>query len=228
MGRVPPVEGGGGRIRARPDAERPTRVRPGTGLLGVTDEGDALLSIPSAARDGRDVPLLVSLHGAGGGGEGLGRFRAAAEHGVAMLVPHSRGPTWDLVFGAFGEDVEIIDRALAETFRRVAVDPARIALAGFSDGASYALSLGCTNGDLFSFVIACSPGFFHPDKLVGRPPIFISHGTEDRVLPINDTSRRIVPELRDHGYDVTFVPFDGRHEVPPEIAGRAIDRFLRA
>ena len=31
-----------------------------------------------------------------------------------------------------------------------AVDPARIAVAGFSDGASYALSLGLTNGTLLT------------------------------------------------------------------------------
>jgi len=35
---------------------------------------------------------------------------------------------------------------------------------GFSDGASYALSVGITNGDLFTHVIAFSPGFVAPAR----------------------------------------------------------------
>lgn len=223
-----PGIGDDGRLGARPGDDPPSRVRAGTEPLGVASEGDALLAIPQTARGGTPVPLIVSLHGAGGGGEGLGRFRVAVDRGCALLVPHSRGPTWDLVFGGFGEDVEVIDRALAATFRRVVVDRDRIALAGFSDGASYALSLGVTNGDLFRSVIACSPGFFEPAELRGRPRVFVSHGSDDRVLPIDETSEEIVPELVDLGYDVRFVTFPGRHEVPTEIVDRAVGWFLRS
>jgi phospholipase/carboxylesterase len=64
---------------------------------------------------------------------------------------------------------------------------------GFSDGASYALSLGLTNGDLFRHVIAFSPGFMAPAARRGEPPVFVSHITRDGVLPIGVTSHRIVP-----------------------------------
>jgi phospholipase/carboxylesterase len=228
ISQLPAFDDGEGRLTARPGEDQPRNMRPGQRSLGITSERDALLYVPPEARGGRRVPLLVSLHGAGGGSEGLGRFRFAADRGVAMLVPYSSGPTWDRTFGAFGEDVEMIDRALAATFRRVPIDTERIALAGFSDGASYALSLGLTNGDLFGFVIACSPGYFAPGELQGRPDVFISHGTDDRVLPIDQTSREIVPLLRDADYDVTFVTFHGRHEVPPQILRRAITWFLRS
>ena len=50
-----------------------------------------------------------------------------------------------------------IDRALQTTFRRFAVDAGRLALSSFSDGASYALSLGLTNGALFTHTIALDP-----------------------------------------------------------------------
>jgi predicted esterase len=36
---------------------------------------------------------------------------------------------------------------------------ATLAVSGFSDGASYALSIGPANGDLFTHVMAFSPGF---------------------------------------------------------------------
>jgi predicted esterase len=85
-----------------------------------------------------------------------------------------------------------------------AIDPARVAIGGFSDGASYALSLGLTNGDLFSHVLAFSPGFMAPAGQEGSPRIFVSHGTRDAVLPIDRCSRRIVPTLRRAGYDVAY------------------------
>lgn len=58
----------------------------------------------------------------------------------------------------FGPDVLYLNKALHHVFNRYSIDPSRLAVAGFSDGASYALSLGVANGDLFSHIIAFSPG----------------------------------------------------------------------
>jgi phospholipase/carboxylesterase len=66
----------------------------------------------------------------------------------------------------------------------LAVDAGRLAVEGFSDGASYALSIGLTNGDLLTHVVAFSPGFASPVAYTGKPPVFVSHGTHDEVLPI--------------------------------------------
>jgi predicted esterase len=35
-----------------------------------------------------------------------------------------------------------------------------------------------------------------------------------------------VPALRDAGLDVTYMEFDGGHEVPPAIAAAGLDWFL--
>lgn len=115
--------------------------------------------------------------------------------------------------------------ALERVFQRYAVDPSHLAIGGFSDGASYALSLGLTNGDLFNHVIAFSPGFLAPGERIARPRIFISHGTNDRVLPVA-CSQRIVAVLRDSGYDVTYREFAGPHIVPVGIAHQAVEWFL--
>ena len=121
----------------------------------------------------------------------------------------------------FGPDVVFINKALACTFRRVAIDPKRIALGGFSDGASYALSLGMRNGDLFNALIAFSPGFVSPGKFRGKPRIFVSHGRQDSVLPIDMASREIVPALQKRGYDVDYVEFDGDHTITKDVANKA-------
>ena len=98
---------------------------------------------------------------------------------------------------------------------------------GFSDGASYALSLGITNGDLFTHVLAFSPGFVAPAGQTGAPRIFVSHGTRDGVLPIDRCSRSIVPELKRGGYDVLYREFDGEHSISLEIALEAMGWFTQ-
>jgi phospholipase/carboxylesterase len=182
-----------------------------------------VIQIPASARDA-SVPLLVFLHGATQTGSGmLRRIGPAAEQaGVALLAPDSRGASWDAIRGDFGEDVTFLNRALEFVFARLAADPARVAIGGFSDGASYGLSLGLANGELFPRVVACSPGFVIQAPAHGRPRFFISHGRSDQILPIDQCSRVIVPRLRTMGYDVTFREFEGRHELPPAVAAEGL------
>jgi phospholipase/carboxylesterase len=187
---------------------------------------DGVVHVPpgAAAVAGRPCPLVILLHGAGSTGQAamavLGDL--ADEHGLVLLAPDSRGSTWDVIRGGFGPDVEFIDRALERVFAGCAVDPARIALAGFSDGASYALSLGIGNGDLFTHLLAFSPGFTAPPTPVGRPRVFVTHGVDDGVLPIDRCSRRLVPWLRAAGYEVAYTEFAGGHGVPPDLARAAV------
>ena len=128
---------------------------------------------------------------------------------------------------SYGADVAPLDESLAEVFAHYAVDPERVAVGGFSDGASYALSLGLINGSLFRRIIAFSPGFMKPSRVEGRPAIFISHGVQDQVLPIEVCSRRLVPALRKSGYEVDYVEFRGGHTVPEDLARRAYEALVR-
>jgi predicted esterase len=151
----------------------------------------------------------------------------ADDANLILVAPQSRGSTWDVIMSDYGPDVTYIDQALSKTFGRYAVDPARVAVGGFSDGASYALSLGLINGDLFTHVIAFSPGFMAPTRQQGKPLIYISHGTRDEVLPIDRCSRRIVPQLQRLGYEVNYHEFDGPHTVPGDITREAVGWFTR-
>lgn len=216
-----------GRLSARP--AQPTEAAPaGLQPLGLGTGRDGLLYVPPSYRSEQPAPLALMLHGAGGNAEGglAPLQRLADDAGLILLSPASRRQTWDVIAGGYGLDVAFIDRALEQTFERYAVDPAHVAVGGFSDGASYALSVGITNGDLFTHVVAFSPGFSAPASQVGSPRLFLSHGTRDEVLPIDACSRRIVREVRSAGYDVTYEEFDGPHTVPPEIAREALGWFL--
>lgn len=215
---IEPQQGSDGRLTSRPRANVETSAK-GARALGLDHERDAILQLPTRATSG-PLPLVVLLHGAGQSAEWmLGRLGSASdEAGVAVLAPYSRGSSWDAIRDSFGPDVTFLNRALESVFDTVAVDPERVAVGGFSDGATYALSLGLINGDLFSRVVAFSPGFVIDGTPQGTPRFFISHGEADPILPIGRCSRRIVSDLRKRGYDVTFREFDGGHEIPSDIA----------
>lgn len=187
------------------------------GLHPIPGDGRALLLVPPGLPD-VPVPLVVFLHGSGGDPvRSLPVLQQAAETtGFLLLVPGSASYTWDAVLGRFGPDVSGIDRALAFVFDRFPVDPERVVLSGFSDGASSALSLGLPNGELVRRILAYSPGFVVPGPREGRPSIFISHGRNDEVLPIRRCSRVIVPLLQAEGYDVDYREFGDGHVVPED------------
>jgi phospholipase/carboxylesterase len=219
-----------GPLRSRPARETAEAAPVGLqALQSDAGSGDGYLYVPAGYRREIPAPLVLLLHGAGEDArDGLAQLRGQAdEAGLILLAPGSRGPTWDLILGRgrYGPDVAAIDRALGHAFSRCAVDPARVGVGGYSDGASYALSLGLANGDLFSHVLAFSPGFLAPTGQTGSPRIFVSHGTRDGWLPIDSCSRRIVPRLKRAGYEVRYREFEGGHVVPPGIAREAARWF---
>lgn len=216
------------RLHARPSTAI-TGLEPGLHTLKLRKERDSLLYIPKSANLDKPAPLLVFLHGAGGseqhGIDWLTSF--ADDFAFLLLSPASQGSTWDAIQDGYGPDVRLIDQALTSVFAALPVDARRIGVCGFSDGASYALGLGLSNGDLFGSVLAFSPGFIPPgSQSNGQPRIFVSHGRNDTVLPIASCSRRIVPGLTQAGYNVTYREFEGPHTVPREIMQEATRLFV--
>jgi len=218
-----------GRLTVRPHPPTSSETTTGFGRLGQGNGKDGLVYVPAGYHPERPAPLMLSLHGARGGSRGAVAplVALADQHGWILVAPDSRQRTWDVVLGEFGPDVEWIDEALESVFRRYAIDPQLLAAEGFSDGGSYALSLGLVNGDLFTHVIAFSPGLVVAEERHGKPRVYLSHGTDDPVLPIDLCGRRIGRQLRRLGYDLEYHEFDGGHTVPPEIARQAAAWFRR-
>lgn len=211
-----------GRLTARPLTPGQTPA-PGISSLGINYDRDSLLYVPAGLPPG-PVPLIVGLHGDPGSGHAvLSWFNGLADDlGFILLAPSSRGRSWDrIVLPHYSEDVINLNRALEITFARCDVDPARIGLAGFSAGASYALALGRTNGDFFRRVTAFSPSFYLDVTRVGQPEFFITHGATDPVSPISIGSREIVPKMRADGYEVRYEEFVGGHVIPANLAREA-------
>jgi predicted esterase len=216
------------RLHARPTIvtePAPTGLQP----LKWGSKRDSYLYVPPQYTPRHPMPMVTLLHGSGGHAQhGIDLLlHMADDAGMILVAPASTGHTWDIIIDkSYGPDVELVDQCVSYVCDHYAVDPAHIALGGFSDGASYALSLGLANGDVFTHLIAFSPGFMAPAVQRGKPRIFISHGRYDPVLPVATCSRRIVPQLEQAGYEVEYVEFDGGHLIPPPIEQAAVEWLL--
>lgn len=214
-------------LSARPG---PVTHQAPTGLrtLPVDGKRDSYLYVPASYQAAVPAPLVLLLHGAGGHAhDGLAILRALADKaGLIIVAPASSESTWDIITRkAYDADLGLVERSLAHVFREYAIDDGRVGIGGFSDGASYALTLGLANGDLFTHVLAFSPGFIGHMVSRGEPKIFMSHGTEDEILPVNPCSRSIEKQLRRLEYDLTYVEFDDGHVIPPVVAEEAVKWF---
>ena len=218
-----------GRFTARPAARTGT-VPTGLSVQTVSSGSRPFgLYVPTTYDTSRVWAVTVLLHGYGVSGEEMALdFQNYAESaGVVVLAPNSYSNTWDLLQqGSFGVDVAYINRMLTWAFDHIAVDPTRLSISGFSDGATYSLWLGLKNGDLFTRIAAMSPCASVPTIRYGNPTVFISHGTDDTVSPIDQCSRVTVPKLQADGYSVEFVEYPSAegngHFVIPAVLTHAM------
>lgn len=207
------------------------RFSSGIHPLELAKGRDGLVYIPPDLdlRDG-GVPLIVAFHGAGGSGWQMAEAlqKLAENGGMILLAPDSRAATWDILRGGLGPDVSFVAKALDLLTSEFHLNSSRFGVCGFSDGASYALTYGLEHGHKFSHILAFSPGFTAHRKVLNSPKIYITHGTRDRVLPIERCSRRIVPQLKSEDLEIEYREFAGGHILDPESVEAAFEWFLES
>ena len=192
---------------------------------------DGVLVIPDSVELEKPKPLLIWLHHGGGASTRYKHLYPLAERfGLVMLLLDARHNTWDAVDNPFGADAEFINIALDHVFSKAVIDRSKIALGGLSDGGSYALALGRSNGELFTHIMAVAPLFMNPPgEQVGMPKMYVAHGTFDGGFPryaFEITKWIIVPWLRHQGYTVDFLAFNGGHWIPTRVAEKMLHWFI--
>lgn len=196
--------------------------------------------------DGTPRPLLVVLHGAGGNAATslqpvLGE---ASRRRISVVAVKSGGRTWDALEAMRGSEVggfsggaarlpsgdrKRIERAVEAVAGVGQIDETRLALFGFSDGASMALSLGLKDPSAYPHVIAFAPGGVIPakgGKDAKEQRVLIAHGTADTIIPYAHDLGHVCPKVERSGRAVRFITFEGGHRVEQTALGQALDHFL--
>ena len=214
--------------RATAAARRQSEFKYGENRLGVSDdERDGTFYVPKTYKAGVPMPVLMLLHGfAGSSDSARNWFPLAEEFGVILIAPESRGLTWGQSVPGFDDDVRFLGPAYRHVAGLLDLDTDHVALAGVSDGAGYALSMGLAYGDSFNHVMVFAGGVMRPFRKQGKPRLFFAHGIDDAQMPIDVTARKFVPLLKAEGYDVTYHEYKGGHRVPPAEIREAFKWFL--
>jgi phospholipase/carboxylesterase len=190
-------------------------------------EGRYMLFVPPQAKEGRKLPMIVALHGAGGKPDGPIRWwkSIAAERGYFVLAPKSNGATWP----GPGSDQSHVARLVVALERERPIDPKRVLLTGVSDGGTFSYVLGFQNPRLFAALAPVSGVMMRTvaGSLAMQPklPICVVHGTEDKIF-IVDRAQATVKALKSAHYNVNYIEVaGGRHGWFREQAPAILDWF---
>jgi phospholipase/carboxylesterase len=236
------------RRASAPGAGARTAAADGWGGLSVAIVGDKR----GEARGGTAVVLL---HGWGAPGDDLVGLAHMLDHpGARFFVPaaplteRGGGRAWWHFDGGDRPEHATNDQApVGEPHRdvkaaRIAVQtmlrtirqryvPDRLCIGGFSQGAMVSLDIALDASPPVDRVAVLS-GTMMLDSLPGlraeraaRPPVFMAHGRQDRVVYFAG-GERTRDMLQRHGYQVSFHAFDGGHEIPAEIMGPLAEFFF--
>jgi phospholipase/carboxylesterase len=123
-----------------------------------------------------------------------------------------------------------IERLIARERER-GIDPARVVLAGFSQGGAIALQVGLRHANRLAGIVALSTYLTLEDSLDAEgssankaTPIFMAHGTQDAVVPLQlaEVSRAT---LEKRGYSVEWQTWPMPHAVCAEEI-EAVAQFI--
>lgn len=157
----------------------------------------ALVHVPLGPAGAARLPLVLALHGVGGTGAGMenysGLSAVADRKRFIVAYPSSRGSFWNSTGSPrFSNDVRFIGRLIAYLRQSMCVDPARIYVAGVSNGGGMAALAGCELSGEIEGIASVAGGYD------GQPPcrptraesVLEIHGTADQIVPYFGAARR--------------------------------------
>jgi len=230
----------------------PAQARAAVATDGASSEPFGGLEVTSGGdltEDEHGGTAVVLLHGFGAAGDdlvslarelALPRTRYVVPAGPLTLPSGGRAwwqlkqrPTYDTEQALVVDPEALlgarraVQGVLATIRERYA--PQALFVAGFSQGAMLALDVAVQKSSAVDRVGVLSGALTVETArlLVKRrkaPLVFASHGRQDRVLRF-EGAEHLVERLKAAEYSVTFQPFSGGHEIPPEVRAGLHDFF---
>ncbi|PWV55127.1 alpha/beta hydrolase [Nocardiopsis sp. L17-MgMaSL7] len=190
-----------------------------------------------------DAPTLLLLHGTGADEHDLLPLGRALAPGAALLSPRGRVDEngMNRWFRRLREGVFDVDDLIGRTAELAGfvgaataaydLDPGRIVVSGFSNGANTGAGLLLLHPGL----VAGAALFAGGAPLQGREPapvdlsgtrVFLGNGVADPITTI-DQSRLLASQLGERGARVLVREHAGGHQLTPEVLAEARDWFAR-
>ena len=207
------------------------RERTGGALSYLTVE-------PDGYEPGRSHPTVVLLHGLGDSMVGLvGLAPAIDDQRYLYAFPNAplkvrlgngaEGFAWTASVDGLGDETlersaDKLCKFFDELMDEYGLLPGGLVLGGFSQGGMMAYRCGLPEPEKFRGIAALSSRIPDPEALQTRlpdsrsQPIFMSHGTHDTMIPLED-GRRSRLYLEQHGYAPEYREYEMGHEMTLEV-----------
>jgi phospholipase/carboxylesterase len=190
---------------------------------------------PKVTSQAQPIPAVVMIHGWGGDETVMWIFKQTLPSGVAIITPRApfsldqSGFVW---FHDKGEATrptsESLETALARLRRFLGslpelypIDPTRLLLMGFSQGAAVINALASTQPQVVSEAVGLvlmagaipdSLNLAPPPAALAGLPVFIAHGTEDAIIPLS-TAQRVRDWYTELQAEVTYKEYPTGHKM---------------
>ena len=191
------------------------------------------LYLPAAATESQPAPLVVMVHGWAGDESVTWVFKQTIPPEAAIITPRAplqlpeKGFAWfqyqdksDFVPDpkTLTEGLHRLEQFLRSLPALYPVDPARLILLAFSQGAMISNALALTHPELVKGVVSLAGGLPQAPELLQSStplaglPVFIAHGTRDETVPLSaaQQTRDIYSRL---GAAVTYREYDAAHKM---------------
>jgi phospholipase/carboxylesterase len=154
------------------------------------ERGGFSVYIPENTNQKISLPLVVALHGSSGHGADFlwNWLKEARSRSFLLLCPTSTEQTWSLE--NVREDLLKILEAINKLSEISSINSEKILITGMSDGATFSMLAGLrkstpfTHIAAFSGIMPASLAEMKDDTLATDRPVFLVHGTEDKMFPV--------------------------------------------
>lgn len=174
------------------------------------------LVVPSAASRDRKLPLVIAFHGLGDTKDrfaGFSRLEQTAEaNGFVLAVPDALAFFWPVTLDLARHDLAFFDALYAALTLTYNIDPARVYLVGYSNGAYFAHLLAMARSERVAAIAVHSGGMpliqGVPHDAERKYGVFAVHGAADPIVPVSE-SRHVRDVYVAAGHRVEYLELPG-------------------
>ena len=184
---------GGAKPLAGICAKSPRRGNRYVQLTIVGVPRSAIVHVPTSARTGQALPVVLAFHGAGGTGQFMASYSGlqsvSDRQDFVSVFPSAARPhrRWVLANEDTGgpADIQFITALLNRVPTLACTDPTRVYATGVSNGGGMAARVGCELSSRLAAIAPVAGGYSTLDRCRPDRPVSVLeiHGTADRVVP---------------------------------------------